>query len=717
MPKQKSKSVPRIESERKRFKSLIARNPNYFGNLAESSLKATKKIVGNTKYEEITCVGLNPRMDMLEATVAIKLPHGYGGSLCLDGTIEYVRFYLDYGSGWEDAGVAAFNAHDIPDSLDCAKKKDKPLTYVVTQPIEPRRDFCGKPVLPEVRAILAWEQMPPAAQPNWPPVWGNVLDRHVQIKPRWWLLKDVLKVAKVKPIEELELPLDLIELAEKPIPKPDPTPLSLAKLAELYLQPKTTGKGKPKAAVEPHRFGFSDLKSALAPSALEPQVVESKIAQWTGLGMDWVGSIELLEKTKGDVGYEELDCLGLDYNREWLTATFRIKRPSGYSGDLCHKGSIEYVAFWVDWDDTCEWDYQGTVEVRVHDIAAIPADGLHYAAYLPVNLDALRRSCKKPKIGRVRAVLSWASPPSTVDPDAIPHWGNRLDAHVEIKPGKAVDPLTPKISAIGYIGIPYIHVFGNGMTKPNAKFATNFMWADPWDPSRECPFGGRIIVSGTPVLGYKYRVVRRLVGGTTEYNLDKKILTTNSSGFATWRNQDGAGYFTYLPYNQNIFSVLARWESGKHADDDDLWEIRLYMVDFANTLVASTPWYHVQLDNTAPTAKIDIDGGACDKHLPGDPITGTFVARDLHFGHFKLDTLPLSMSPPKPETPIIGSGVSQGDYQTSGLNDPWQLDTTGMLPCGYVVRVRVWDRTIVNSSSGHHNRRDDDKGLCLLQED
>jgi len=717
MAEQKAAQRPRIEPERKQFKSLIAQNPNYFGNLAESSFKAKKKIVGNSKYEEITCVGLNPRMNMLEATVAVKLPHGYGGSLCHDGTTEYVRFYLDYGGGWEDAGVAAFNAHDIPNSFDCAKKKDKPLTYVVTQPIEPRRDFCGRPVLPEVRAILSWEQVPPAGLPNWPPVWGNVLNRHVQIKPRWWLLRDALEVATIKPIEELDLPLDLIEVAEEPIPKPEPTPLSLAKLAELYVQPKTGAKGASKTTVEPHRFGFTDLKFALAPSAVEPQVLESKIAEWKGLGLDWPGSIVLLDKTKGDVSYEELDCLGLDYNREWLTATFQIKRPAGYSGDLCHKGSVEYVAFWVDWDDTCEWDYQGTVEVRVHDIAAIPAEGLHYAAFLPVNLDPFRQHCKEPKIGRIRAVLSWNTPPSTVDPDRLPHWGNRLDAHVEVKPGKAADPLTPKISAIGYIGVPYINVFGNGMTKPNAKFATNFMWADPWDHSRQCPFGGRIIVSGTPVVGYKYRVVRRLASTMTEYNVDKKILTTNSDGVGTWRSQDAFGFFTYLPYEQNIFSVLARWESSLHADEDDLWEIRLDMVDLANNWIASTPWHRVQLDNTRPTVAIDIDGGACDEHTPGDPITGTFVARDLHFGHFKLDTLPLSMSPPKPKTPTAATGISQGNYQTSGLNDPWELDTTGMLPCGYVVRVRVWDRTVVNSSSGHHNSSRDDKGLCLLEED
>lgn len=43
------------------------------------------------------------------------------------------------------------------------------------------------------------------------------------------------------------------------------------------------------------------------------------------------------------------------------------------------------------------------------------------------------------------------------------------------------------------------------------------------------------------------------------------------------------------------------------------------------------------------------------------------------------------------------------------------LDTEDMEPCGYVVRVRVWDRSIRGSSPGHHNYNTDEKGFCLLE--
>ena len=147
-------SKPHIPpKERVQFKQLVALNPNYFGNLLDSPMKVVKKMVGNTTYEQVSCLGFNPHLNLLEATVQIKLPGGYNGLLCSPGSTEYVRFYIDYGSGWEDAGLAAFNSHDIPNTLDCANKKDKPLSYVVTTVLEPKKELCTKPVLPRVRAI------------------------------------------------------------------------------------------------------------------------------------------------------------------------------------------------------------------------------------------------------------------------------------------------------------------------------------------------------------------------------------------------------------------------------------------------------------------------------------------------------------------------------------------------------------------------------------
>jgi hypothetical protein len=120
------------------------------------------------------------------------------------------------------------------------------------------------------------------------------------------------------------------------------------------------------------------------------------------LGLDLTKGIGALEELKADVSFEELDCLGLEYNLDRLVATIKIKRPSGYSGDLCTQGSVEYVAFWSDWNNTCEWTYLNTVKVNVHDISSIPADGLYYSAILPVDTNPsltgslARKAPKKP---------------------------------------------------------------------------------------------------------------------------------------------------------------------------------------------------------------------------------------------------------------------------------------------------------------------------------
>jgi hypothetical protein len=688
------------ELERRQFKSLVLDNPNYFGNMPDSSYPLVKEIVANTTYEEITCVGFNPNLDMLEATVHVKLPYGYGGGLCSDGTTEYVRFFIDYGDGWGDAGLVAFTAHDLPNIKDCASKPDKPLAYVATLPLEPNRNYCGVPVLPKVRAILSWEAEPPDDNPDWPPVWGNVVDEYIQIKPRQLLVADFVTAISAQINKVLTIPPEFKVFEEQPLPPVGPPTIPLQTLVATY-----TGK------VEPHRFGFSDIQPHMKSGAINVQLIAAKTALWKDLGLDWKGALKALLATSGNVSYEELECVGLDDNRGWLEATFRAKKPSGFSGGLCSAGSWEYVAFWADWNDTCTWTYLGTAKVNVHDISEIPAEGLQYAAILPVNLDALRQECTEPKIGRIRAVLSWNTKPSTTDPNKLPYWGNRLDAHVHIMPGEPGGDQA-RISILGGVGIADINISTNGMTKALAKMVPWGTFADPWGShDRECPFGGLVTVHAPPVPGHKYRILVKAFGSTTEIRVTNRILVTNQDGVSSYQYADPvSGFFDYLDVTANILNLLAVWPSSGNG----LWEIRLELSADGVTVIDQTPWHRIRLDDTQPSAEINIDGGACDQYTPETPITGTFVACDPHFGHFNLDTLPLSMNPPRPKA--VATGQSSGEWQTSVTGDAWELDTTGMPQCGYVVRVRVWDRTIRNSHPGAHNYNRDDKGFCLLEE-
>ncbi len=701
-----SRRKPKIEKERSSFNILIATNPNHFGTLSSNTFKAvSKKWISNTKYEELICVGYNHNMEMLEATIELKLPYGYGGSdMCTPGSTEYVRFFLDYGAGWEDCGLTAVHVNDIVNSKDCAKVSTKPLTYVVTRPITPKPDWCHKPVLPKVRAILSWNKMP-SEDPDEPTIWGNVVERHIQIKPKpplmFELMDSIKNLAGIKKIPNLP---KLLEDTATPITLPEPPPLSINELALKYKAHKTK-----KMLVQPHRFGAQDLEAAISPFTLAPEALTAKIAEWDAAKLNWPDAVAKYVKTKGNVTYEELSCLGLDCNRDWLVATFIVKKPSGYSGNLCDDGSREYVTFWADWDNSCRWVYQGTNWIDVHDIEAMPEEGLHYTVICPVDLGPHRKNCEKgPKIGRIRAVLSWNAPPSHTDPNALPKWGNRLDEHVQIKPKGS---LTGSLAAIGGVGIQNIDVFGNGKTKPGAKFAFFDLATDPWTPSRQCPFGGRVQFHGVPPSSSEYRVMIRRVGDSSFTVLKTKIWVTNSLGFSYYHHIKSNGYFDTLHVNANIGSILAVWDSHKEKTDDKniLWEAQMEVKNSGGG-TALTPWYKIQLDNTSPSADIHIDsGGDCKDFVEGITINGHFVARDIHFGHYNIRTLPTSLLP---TNPVPANGTAQ---TAAPPGNTWSLTTSGMAPCGYVVELRVWDRTIVGSMPHHHNYARSDLGFCLRE--
>jgi hypothetical protein len=490
----------------------------------------------------------------------------------------------------------------------------------------------------------------------------------------------------------------------------------LSELVQLY-KAKTEGH-----AVPPHRFGYSAIQNAVQHGNQETFLQLDE--QWKALDIDLAKAVAALEQTQANVSYEELTCLGLEYNLDRLVATFKIKRATGYSGDLCTPGSTEYVAFWADWNNTCEWTYLNTLQVNVHDIPSIPADGLFYSAVLPVDLSAFRRPCEDgPKVARIRAVLSWSTPPSTTDPNVLTAWGNQLDAHVQLRPGNPNPEGTPIISIVGGIGIADINVFGNGMTKPSATFAFGGSPADPWLLGRECPFGGLIIVQGPPLLGFQYRLWARLQGQpATEQVVKNTFHVVNWLGVGSNITPNPVtGFVNYLDTLSNMDQVLAHWAPS----GDDISEIRLELTTMGGPVY--TPWYTIQLDNTAPrrrpflapfeppevTCEIHIDSGGDCKDFnsgPGSKITGHFVARDVHFGAFSLSTLPSSLLPPNPTT-ATPSTSQTATFAAGG--DAWQLDTSGMTPCGYVVLLQVWDRSIVNSVPGQHNYNYYDVGFCL----
>jgi DNA uptake protein ComE-like DNA-binding protein len=477
---------------------------------------------------------------------------------------------------------------------------------------------------------------------------------------------------------------------------------------------------------------------------------------------------ELIPLPMGDTTYEDLRCIGLNTNQDVLAGVIKVKKTCGYSGNLCSAGSDEYVAFWIDWDDGAGWTYVGTASVNVHDIDNIPPEGLQYSVFLPVNLSGHRQPCGDgAKTVKVRAILSWEVAPPTWSPYYIPRWGNRRDTLVHITPGPALEEgdHTPYISVVGNMGIDDIDsstglATGTGVM---AAFTAN-----------DSPFGGVVTISGhiafppnsfvtsgsgaTP-LKYKVFVRQSLPGEpwqqlTNSFNI--KLVDQVGSTFSGPNNHkqmiDPNGYYTYmedLDGNERRFVegfVLAKWATT--ASMTGIWEIRMEAFDTTTSTTYpalntdGTPQViRIKIDNVWPVPAIEITGytragvtkpaEACGSFRKGDIIHGTYSMQDEHFLYLSLwaePTAPASggklcaqpgIAPCTPASgwstpPSVTRFYPSPVASTNGESGVWSLDTAGMTPCGYILRVHGSDRTIVDSGYiGHKNGKS--VGFCLLK--
>lgn len=729
-----------IPPERVQFRSLLLANPNHFGNVANSNLKAILPKAGDVAYEELKCVGYNPDLNQLKAAVWIKQSSGFLGELCSAGSIEYIRFFMSFdgGASWQDQGLTSFQTFDIPGT--------KPLEYAATLTPPAHRTWCTREMLPRLRAILSWNLPPPAGMPNFVPVWGNVLEAHIQIRPlRFFTVSDLLAEAQLKLPDALQA---LIDPAQQISALP-PAALGVSQLAVLY---------KPEE-VPAHRVLFAHAYAHIArPEASEAFAAFGSPGPFAGLNLaaNVAGNVAgnvgadifaiVGGEGKGDTSFEQLDCIGLDPNgTENLVGTLTIKRPVGYSGGPCTAGSQEYVAFWVDWQDGGGFHWVGTAQVGVHDFHSIPPDGLRYAVAQPVNLSPHRKPCGEgPVTARVRAILSWAVPPAPSNPNATPHWGNRQDTLVLIPPGQraVTGDYTPYIESICSVDACTID--------PTTGFA-------PGDR----PFGGTVSIFGiipgapsvtTPLANRpKYRVtVQPVLGGAPQHvtdpfgiTLHQQVLPGLPQDIPFSQTVDGDDYFTYqvapnvpgVGWRDVVPSgLLAQWNT---AGKTGRWRISIEAKDpVTNTAYPAggtvcpdgtvRSAVIIDLDNAAPLTGLHITGVShgggpvtpavdCASFQVGDVIHGTYFVADEHFGSLALVVEPSVHA--NGASVDVGGGVNSRSYPTvptTGESGTWTLNTHGMDPCGYTIQLQSNDRTIVDCDGPWRN---DNAfvGFCLVK--
>lgn len=625
---------------------------------------------GNVYFEAIQSVSYNPDLQILEAIITTKQDFGYNGNLCTDGSFAFVRFYLNYGSGWVDQGYSAVNEHDIPTGVDCTKAAEKPLNYSASLKITPKSNQCSIHVLPQVRAILEWNQVPTANNPNYQSVWGNTFDDFVQIKP----IKEIIFNPVFNQIVALTIAQPTLKIADaaKLIPGGEaalqdtkasinPAALDLKSLVSSY---------KGNTAVPAARYGLPSVVSAL--KSYDSKTLSETVEIWNNLGIDFASVVSEVEATTADVAYEQLESLGLDYNLEQFVASFRVKRSAGYSGDLCINGSLEYVAFWADWNNNCQWEYVGTTTVNVHDINDIPKGGLSYAAVLPYDFNQVRKMCANPEVVKVRAVLSWAVAPSTTDANKLEYWGNRLDAYIQVKPGIGTSVLQPIFDIVG--GIPVNKISNtDGLTIPGATFALN--QGAVYDNS---PFGGTIIIQGPSFVGQKYRIkVTNMNTLATSYVNNDLTLTGWLSSppyvqYTTIQADPITSYYSYQPFNSNTDNILASWNPGTN----DLLKLELDIEGVAGVFTQ-----YIQMDNESPVVTLNInDMGQCTYYKVGDTITGSYSVYDAHL-----------------ESYTLASSFGGSITGAANISDTFSFGTAGTTsPCGKISLIAT-EKTIYNS--------------------
>src|SRR6201998_1385691 len=135
-----------------------------------------------------------------------------------------------------------------------------------------------------------------------------------------------------------------------------------------------------------------------------------------------------------DTAYESIAHLGFYPGFEQLFAAIDLKQPTGYSSEVLAQGSEEFVRFYLSYDGGSTWLDQGMRSVVVCD-AHWPRPLAYEATLRIIPADELFSAKIQPKI---RAILSWNTPPPTGAPNWKPVWGHVAETHVQIEDSQAI---------------------------------------------------------------------------------------------------------------------------------------------------------------------------------------------------------------------------------------------------------------------------------------
>jgi hypothetical protein len=158
-----------------------------------------------TDWEALLCAAFLPKANKLVAVVVRRQPDGYSGLLRQQGSIEYVRFFVDWDddSGCHSSGLCQFRVRDME---LIGPEQPVPACHLVSVPFEGERylDARAEGRQPKVRAILSWNQLP-GLDREFRPVFGNRVDSQISVESERALLAhfEIPMQRPVKPGDQL----------------------------------------------------------------------------------------------------------------------------------------------------------------------------------------------------------------------------------------------------------------------------------------------------------------------------------------------------------------------------------------------------------------------------------------------------------------------------------------------------------------------------------
>jgi hypothetical protein len=198
----------------------------------------------------------------------------------------------------------------------------------------------------------------------------------------------------------------------------------------------------------------------------------------------------------------------------------------------------------------------------------------------------------------------------------------------------------------------------------------------------------------------------------------------------------GTLYYQYMESNLQAVNprTLAAFEAGGLTEGNYYVEIRGWswngsayvpMASQGHLIHVYNGYPHVEHGSTVrcPQVAISLTSIAdCGNVKVGDTLTGSYSVADNFFGWLSIALVPITVGGVyQPEnavaiTPVpntAANAVAYNGANTSGSHGTFTLDTKGMTPCGYNIRLYAQDRALVDSHCYAH-WNEVAVGFCLI---